>query len=622
MDSLCLAAQKAASGAGHFTWVDWAVVVGYFAFTTWIGHAVAGKQTSIRDFFLGGRKLPWLAITGSIIATEISAVTFVGVPAVMFARGGNLTYLQLGLFGSILARIIVGYVFVPVYYAREIYSPYDYMANQLGGYVRTMTTCLFTLGGMLAQGARVYLTATVLDLIIGESAFGRIAAFTHTETFTWSVITIGAIAVTWTTMGGMTTVIWTDVLLFAVFFLGGFVALGIMVAQLPWDLGENIRYVCRTAWDAKQAGPWGKFTFFDFNISPTREFTIWTAVIATTWGGLGAYGTDQLMAQRMFCARSAKEARRAIIASSFSQVTTATMLLVGIGLYAFYTQYPLSEADADLIAKNRNNIFPLFIIRAVPTGLAGLLIAGIFAAAVGSLNGVLTSLSQTTIHAFYLPLIKGSGTVSAGAPATAASERSLVLVSRLTVLFWGSALCAMAYVAQAATGKFPEILNLALSMAGYTGGALLAGYLLAFFRLGIDGRGFLWSGPLSVLMIFAIVWHQPWTHVVCWAGAAIILALWLWFMLKRGRSSFSDAGRPVLGSHAAQTIVLILGLALMLWVNYYGYLGTALDPKTGKETFVTIAWPWFTPIGSIVAFVFGYLLARRKEATQAETISS
>jgi Na+/proline symporter len=291
------------------------------------------------------------------------------------------------------------------------------------------------------------------------------------------------------------------------------------------------------------------------------------------------------------------------------------MLLVGIGLYAYYAQYPLGEADAALIAKNRNNIFPLFIIRAVPTGLAGLLIAGIFAAAVGSLNGVLTSLSQTTIHAFYLPLKKGYGSVSAGAAASAAADRSLVLVSRLTVLLWGTVLCAMAYVAQAATGKFPEILNLALSMAGYTGGALLAGYLLAFLRLGIDGRGFLWSGPLSVLMIFALVWHQPWTHVVCWAGAAIILTLWLWLPLKRGRSSFSDAGRPILGSHTAQTVVLILALALVLWVNYCGHLGTTPDPKTGKETFVTIAWPWFTPIGSIVAFAFGYLLARKKETS-------
>ena len=547
-----------------------------------------------------------------------------GVPALMFLKPSNLTYLQLGLIGSILARIIVGYVFVPAYYAREIYSPYDYMANQLGGRVRTMTTCLFTLGGMLAQGSRVYLTAIVLDLIVGDSVFGKLAAITHTETLTWCIFTIGAVAVTWTTMGGMTTVIWTDVLLFAVFFLGGFVALGFIISELGgWS--EGMRAMLRMAWDTKEAGPWGKLTLFDFSISPTKEFTIWTAAIASTWGGLGSYGTDQLMAQRMFCCRNAKEARKAIIASSFSQVTTATMLFVGIGLYAYYSVHPLAGTDAALFAKNRNNIFPLFIINVVPTGIAGLLIAGIFAAAVGSLDGVLTSLSQTSIHAFYLPLRARRRRQMGLAPenptdhhdAGAATERSLVIASRIAVVLWAGILCAMAYVAEAATSKFPEILNLALSMAGYTGGALLAGYALAFLRLGIDGRGFMWSAPLSVMTIFALVWHQPWTHAVCGAGAAIILIAWIYVNTMPPSANEPAPRRLVVGSVGAQTLVLILGLAMMLWINYYGYLGTGIDPKTGKDTFITIAWPWFTPIGSVIAFVFGYLLARKKDDAEA-----
>jgi len=307
--SFMLAAHAAGSIAGHFTWVDWTVVIGYLAVTTLIGGALAGKQATIRDFFLGGRKLPWYAVSGSIIATEISAVTFVGVPAIVFAAQGNFTYLQLGLFGSILARIVVGYVFVPAYYKREIYSPYDYMANQLGGYVRTMTTCLFTLSGMLAQGARVYLTAVILDLIVGEPLFGRLAAATGTETMTWSIFAIGLVAIVWTLMGGITTVIWTDVLLFLVFFVGGFIALGFVIYELPGSFTESIRIMCREAWNAKQAGPWGKFTFFDFDLSPAAQYTIWTGMIAASWGGLGAYGTDQLLAQRMFCCKCSWSAR-------------------------------------------------------------------------------------------------------------------------------------------------------------------------------------------------------------------------------------------------------------------------------------------------------------------------
>ena len=119
----------AATLSSQFTWIDWVVVVGYLAFTTWLGAKMAGRQASIRDFFLGGRKLPWYAVSGSIIATEISAVTFIGVPYVVFKMGGNFTYLELGVFGSFFARVIVGYVLVPAYYKREIYSPYDYMGN-------------------------------------------------------------------------------------------------------------------------------------------------------------------------------------------------------------------------------------------------------------------------------------------------------------------------------------------------------------------------------------------------------------------------------------------------------------------------------------------------------------
>jgi len=112
---------------------------------------LAGKQSTMRDFFLGGRKLPWYAVSGSIIATETSALTFVIVPFIVFNTGpeGNLKYLQLGLFGSIFARIIVGYLLVPAYYEREIYSPYDYMGNRLGNGVRSMTTVLFAVGGMV-----------------------------------------------------------------------------------------------------------------------------------------------------------------------------------------------------------------------------------------------------------------------------------------------------------------------------------------------------------------------------------------------------------------------------------------------------------------------------------------
>ncbi len=611
-DALILAAGQAGALSGQFTRLDWLVVIAYLVLTTLIGSLMAGKQATIRDFFLGGRKLPWYAVCGSNIATEISAVTFVCVPAVVCAPTGNFTYLQLGLIGSVLAKIIVGLVFVPAFYEREIYSPYDYMANQLGERARSVTTCLFILGGSLAQGSRVYLTALILDLIIGPSVFGGLQERTGVSTLVWSIYTIGALSVVWTWIGGITTVIWTDVILFLVFLIGAFVALAAAIGKLPGGLGE----FWSVGWGAKEAGPWGKFTLFDYSLSPTKEFTIWTAAIASTWGGLGAFGTDQMMAQRIFCCKGQRDARMAVIASSSSQVIALIMLLVGAALYAFYLRYPLTGEAARLVAEKGDRIFPVFIIEQLPPGICGLVIAGIFAAAISTLVSVVASFSQTSLAAFYLPW-RRRRLVAAGQDASldsAMKDPGLVHLSRVLVLVWGLILCLMAQVADLASGQFPQILNLALAMAGYTGGAILAGFMLAFMRFNITARGYTWSAPLSVFVVFALVWHEPWANIVCWVGAAVLLMTWMWSQAREripAAKASDELGATVVAT-PAQTVLLLAGIALMLIISHYGFFDAKTDPLTGKVRYATLAWPWFVPIGSSVAFLWGYLLARRK----------
>jgi SSS family solute:Na+ symporter len=620
-----------AAFSAQFTWIDWLVVVGYLAFTTWLGTVMAGRQATIRDFFLGGRKLPWWAVSGSIIATEISALTFVSVPWVVFQPGGNLTYLQLGVFGSFLARILVGYLLVPAYYQREIYSPYDYMGHQLGGHVRSMTTGLFVLGGMLGQSARIYLTAEVVNVVLHD----QLVQLTHVlglDELAWAIIIISGVSVVWTLIGGMTTVIWTDVVLFLAFVLGALIALGAVLFSLDGGLAE----MWRIGWAAKQSGfpalglplkesgIWGKFTFFDFSTSPTRDFTIWTAMIASTWGGLGAYGTDQLMAQRMFCCRGTREARWAIISSSFSQLVTITVALVGIGLYAYYQNHPLTGEALDLFKKNGDRIFPIFTVEVIPHGLKGIIIAAIFAAAISSVMGILTALSQTVQSAFYNPLRErllqrrgvavspgDSLKAAADSSATAAEQRRSVRVSRLLVLFWGVVLSLLAYLCAGVREHYPSILQLGLAMAGYCGGALLAGFALGFLPLKIDGRGYVWAAPLSVLYIFAIVWHQRWSHVVCWSAAAALLVAWGWMWLRERAARVGERGLLVLPT-AVRILVVALGIAGMLWLNYFGHFGEGPPDKPGHTTFKVLAWPWYVPIGSTVAFVWGYLLAGRR----------
>jgi len=587
------------SFSAQFTWIDWSVVAGYFIFTTWLATALAGKQSTMRDFFLGGRKLPWYAVSGSIIATETSALTFVIVPFIVFNTGpeGNLKYLQLGLFGSIFARIIVGYLLVPAYYEREIYSPYDYMGNRLGNGVRSMTTVLFAVGGMLSQSARVYLTAEVLLVVLNDQLTWL---SDHVGLFPlgWAIVLIAIVAIVWTLIGGIATVIWTDVLLFLLFLAGAVIALFTVAANLDGGFREMID----VGWNARETTPivgeWGKFTFFDFSHSPTRAFTIWTAVIASTWGGIGPYGTDQLIVQRLFCCKGPKEARWAIIGSAAGQFVTATVALVGIGLFAYYRVHPLTGDALELFKENGNRIFLIFIVEVIPVGLKGLIIAAIFAAAVSSLTSILAALSQTVMSAFYQPMrekILASRGI-AHDPESDHEDRHGLRVGRFMVFGWGVVLSLMAYVAWLVSKEYRSILDLGLALAGYTHGALLAGFLLAFLPLKVNGRGLLFSGPLSVLCVFSIFWHEWWAHYVCWGAGALLLGLW--FISVRSNTP----------GFASKTVVLVAGIALMLVLSYYGYWEGPFDDN-GDPTKLRLAWPWYTPLGSVVAFTWGYLLA-------------
>ncbi|MGF1657531.1 MAG: hypothetical protein ACFCU3_11210, partial [Verrucomicrobiales bacterium] len=182
----------------YFTVWDWLVLGGYLLLTTWVGHALRGKQATMKDFFLAGRSLPWPAVSASIIATEISALTFVALPGMVYAMGGDFTYLQWAL-GSIIARVIVGMYFVKAFYEKEIYSPYDFMGSRLGVGAKRLATGLFYLGSILGQSVRVLVTALVLQVVTPLS-------------FEVCIVVITFFAVVWSWMGGLTTVIWTDVM--------------------------------------------------------------------------------------------------------------------------------------------------------------------------------------------------------------------------------------------------------------------------------------------------------------------------------------------------------------------------------------------------------------------------
>ena len=556
--------------AGRFAALDWAVMLGYLGLVTVLGVCLAGKQKSLDDFFRGGGRLPWFAVSASLIATTVSAVTFVGVPAVSFnPAGGNMTYLQLGLVAGLLSRLFIVWILIPAYYRHRVYSPYDYLHEKLGAGARGVTTALFTLGGVLAQSARVYLTALVLELVLHDQ-LAALQGVTGLSPFAGAVVLIGVIAVVWTMLGGIATVVWTDALLFLVFVTGGLAALGVVVFGLDGGVGELWR-VGRER---------GKLEVFNFQsaFDLTENYTLAAAGFAAVVGQIGAYGTDQLLAQRIFCCKNARHAKFAVMGSYAGEAITLLMLLVGVGLFVYYTAHPglLSDAGAAKVAQENDKIFPVFILTQMPAGLTGLVVAGIFAAAISSLTSILAALAQTTLSATVLPW---RAKRRAQEPAAGEDDRQTLLLSRLLIVFWGVVLCAAAFgVSAYKSHAGVAILDLALGLATYIWGGLFAAFLLAWLPLNINGRGLVWSAPLGVLAVVATKFHEPWAVSLLSAAGVFLVASWM-------VAAFASSATARRGARLAKTPLLIAGCGLVVLMGWRGYF-VQTDPETGEPLMI------------------------------------
>jgi len=496
----------------YFTPLDWGVLIGYLALTTWVGHRMRGKQASIRDFFLGGRTLPWQAVCGSIIATEISGVTFIGVPGIVMGLNGDFTYLLWGI-GSIIGRVLVGLFFVKVYYEKEIFSPYDYMGNRVGAPLKRLATVFFTIGSILAQSVRVLVAALPLKVVTGLD-------------FEICIVIIGLFAVAWTLMGGMQTVIWTAVMQFVLFSVGGMVALFWLVGSIDggWShMWQEASASGKTnVWD----GRWGFGAEF--------HFTIWVALLAVPFQNLSAFGVDQLNAQRMFCCRNSGDAKKALIFSSVGQLLTLLMLLVGVALFVFYRDNPPTGAIADYLKFDENGVprgdqhgdavFPTWIVTVLPAGLSGLILAGIFAAAISSLDSILAALSQTTLSLFS----------HTGQELSEEQGKRLVLRSKMLVVMWGVVLTVFTLMLSRVSKDIP-IIPLAFGMTAYTMGPMLGFFFAALYGKA-SFRGLLVGAVISlVLTVFVRTDVWGFFSGEHWAGLRQSLASLPTYMLEEGK---------------------------------------------------------------------------------------
>ncbi|MCY3965093.1 MAG: hypothetical protein OXG83_08645 [Acidobacteria bacterium] len=555
---------------GSFGLADWLILLALFAAITVMARSLSRRQKTERDYFGGARNLPWYAVAASLVATEISAVTYISLPSIVHRPGGDLTYLQIGLFGYLAARLLVAWLLVPAYYRYDVMSPYDLIERRLGAAgasVRRTATGMFWLGGVLAQSARVYLSAVVLGVLLHRE-LGWVERATGVPPHVAAVTAVVVIAVVWTWLGGIAAVVWTDVVLFLLFVAGVAVSLGVVA----WELEAGMAPALAEAWNE------GKFTLFDLSASLAAPYTLWAALIGATVGGVAAFGTDQLMAQRLFCCRSARDAQLAVVASGASVLVSLSFAFVGIGLWAYYEQAPLTGVAAEIVAEQPDRVFAVFAVEAVAVGLKALVVAGALAAAVSSLDSILAALAQTTSALLRPRTRSGNG----------------VRLPRLLVLGWGFVLALTSLAMDTVAARYDALLDLALAMAGYTGGALLAAVALALAPFGRDGRGFLWSGPLSALAVFAAVWHQPAAGWICLLGVVVLLAAWL-RMDGRGRVGGS------------LFLALGAGGVLALWRWAQGPGGEVL------------AWPWYVPLGALVAWVWGLGLSASVERCRTLT---
>ena len=450
------------------TWADYLVIAGYLLAITAFGSWFARFQHSTRDYFLTGRTVPWWAICFTVVATETSTLSFIGVPAGAYA--GNMTFLQLAI-GYIVGRVLVSVVFIPAYFRGELYTSYELLQRRFGAPVKNLAAGIFVITRTLADGVRLFATALVIAVVTQVPV-------------SWTVVLIGAAMIVYTARGGVAAVIWTDVVQMFVYVAGAAIVLFALVERVPGGFAP--------AMEAAAAA--GRLEVWDFSLDPQRVYTFWAGLVGGVALTLATHGTDQFLVQRLLAGRSARDAALGLILSGvivFAQFVL--FLVIGALLFAYYGSTPLPRELA-----RTDEILPLFVVSELAPGVAGFIVAAIVAAA---LSPSINALAATTVNDFYLKYVRPD-----------ADQDTLLRMSKRATVGWGVAQIAVALGAQWVDRSVLESGLLVLSFAaGPVLGAFLVGVLTTRVRSGAMLAGML-AG------VAAVTW-------VWWTGAAA----WTWY---------------------------------------------------------------------------------------------
>jgi solute:Na+ symporter, SSS family len=468
-------------------WLDAAVLLLYFFGIVGIGLWAGRRNSTLTEFALGGRSIPWWAVLASIIAAETSAATFLGTPAEGF-KTRSFIYAQLTI-GTILARVLIAFTFIRPYYRYGVQSIYEFLEIRFGPWTKNLASGIFLFTRVLGIGVRLYLGGVIIT-VSWQYLFPDITV--NIWIYFWGILFVTLLTTLYTAIGGIKAVVWTD-------FIQASLMLGSMVFAM-WLLVDHIPGGLVTIKERLGGFP----TFFQTGLDLKQGFwvglkeileepyTLFSALIASTFLTMATHGTDQDNVQRMLTAKDFRKSRLSLILSGLADLPIAFgFLLVGILLSVYYAVVP----DRHLPAAD-NEIFAYYIVTQMPVGVRGLIIAGVFATMMGSTSAALNALATSFTKDFYLPYFRGAN-----------SRRSPVYAARAATAVFGALMVVVATAAAYAVLQDSKltIIPLALQSFGYAYGSLLAVFLLGMLtkRRGRDGTNVLAmvSGVAAVLIL-------------------------------------------------------------------------------------------------------------------------
>jgi len=414
---------------------DIIVIILYFASLSWIGIHFSKRQKSADDYMKGGGRIPWFVVGLSIFGTSLSAITFMSIPAKAYATDWSYMFFNAGI---ILVVPIIVLLFIPFFRRLNVTTAYEYLEQRFNPFVRVICSLAFIIFQVGRMGVVLLLPSIALNIVTGFDIFLCIAL-------------MGTLSLVYTYMGGVEAVAWTDALQVVVLLGAALTILFTIAFSLPGGAGEIVSIAMA---DGKM-----NLGSMDFDL---RQPTFWTVIIATIFTNITTYGTDQTIVQRYLTTDSEKKARKGVYTNALLTIpATLIFFTVGTAIYAWFKTMPC-ELSASV--NDADAILPWYVCTHMPVGVVGLIIAGIFAAAMSTLSASMNSAATAFVTDIQPKIVKDFNVLKA-------AKRATIVMGAIGIIF---AILMATWDIKSLWDEFSKILGILL---GGLGGLFLLGFL-------------------------------------------------------------------------------------------------------------------------------------------------